>query len=153
MVVLLKSRKISYQNIITKALVLLLVILTAVFFIFNYIITNRVDNLKNQISHISSLKNKYSYILKNKKTASEEKKESLDKSDVIESIIKIPKKMSFDYLLVDSKLLEIRGRTINRMEILNYAKQLKSNSMISSVKLKSINKYTIYHFTLEAVLR
>jgi len=77
MVVLLKSRKISYQNIITKALVLLLVILTAVFFIFNYIITNRVDNLKNQISHISSLKNKYSYILKNKKTASEEKKESL----------------------------------------------------------------------------
>lgn len=152
MVVLLKSRKISYQDIITKVILILLVILTASAFIFNYIITNRVDSLKKQISHSAALKNKYSYILKNKKKTAAEKENDLDKSDIIESIINIPKKMSFDYLLIDSKLIEIKGRTANRMEILNYADQLKSNTMIRNVKLKNINKYNIYHFTLEAVL-
>ncbi|RCW50529.1 MULTISPECIES: hypothetical protein [unclassified Halanaerobium] len=152
MVVLLKSREISYHDIITKVVVLLLVILTAAVFIFNYIIANRVDNLKNQISHVSTLKNKYSYMLKNNKKTSIKKGEALDKSDIIESIINIPEKMSFDYLLVDSKLIEIQGKTVNRMEILNYTKQLKSNTMIKSVKLKKINKYTSYQFTLEAAL-
>ncbi|MGM0603316.1 MAG: PilN domain-containing protein [Bacillota bacterium] len=152
MAVILKSRKVCLKDSITKLLVVTLVFLLAAVFVWNYIVENKIQDLQNQITSISSLKDKYSYILKNKDKNSADKEVRLNKSYVIKNIIDIPQKMSFDYLIITEKSLEIKGKALSRIEIMNYIKTLKSKQIISRVKLKNINKYDNYRFSLEALI-